>query len=351
MFNIALIVAMLVTFSVTAVVEADSTESSLQDKGLLFLRDIVGLDLAQYDQQVGTMNFPSLDASGFTDEIVKYNLTSTESKIDVICIFRNDILVWCKLYTLEGSPMDSKISVDPLSVARNILDRYQSYSKTSDFSSIQNMFDTVKVLENDTITVDDINQVISIEGKTQTITWSKAVDGIENNYNMVQLTLRDGEFEFFCNKWDAYSIGNTNVNLSQEDAIEIAKQYAQAHSWVVDNQTVSEFTILDDLIYAKLSMQNRENNTLYPHWEIQLPLDQIYPGGVTNIEVLLWADTGKVSRVAELGAYGVLDEQQDEQNASDTTNSFTSLDYIYVIITLIVATSLTTSYLFYKRRR
>ena len=42
---------------------------------------------------------------------------------------------------------------------------------------------------------------------------------------------------------------------------------------------------------------------LYPCWIVDLPLRTIYPGSVSYIEVMIWADTGEVISCNALG-YG-----------------------------------------------
>jgi hypothetical protein len=37
--------------------------------------------------------------------------------------------------------------------------------------------------------------------------------------------------------------------------------------------------------------------TLYPYWYVTLYLDKTYPGGVSEIGVGVWADTGQVASI------------------------------------------------------
>jgi hypothetical protein len=50
-------------------------------------------------------------------------------------------------------------------------------------------------------------------------------------------------------------------------------------------------------------MQPR-NNVLYPHWEIYLSLDKVYPVEVTSVHIMMWADTGEISSIKATGTLG-----------------------------------------------
>ena len=63
-------------------------------------------------------------------------------------------------------------------------------------------------------------------------------------------------------------------------------------------------TIVEDQIRAELNANVRDAPTLfYPCWTVALPLDNVYPGSVYYIEVLIWADTGQVISCKTMG-YG-----------------------------------------------
>ncbi len=162
------------------------------------------------------------------------------------------------------------------------------------------------------------------------------------------------QFEFFCDNWDLYTVGNTEVQMSQTQAIQIAKQAAIDKYSLSGNQTSPDFTILDQNAMATLSMQDRGNYTLYPHWEILLPLDKAY-GAVTAIRVLVWADTGKVAYMAAVGNGGAPQGGQDSAAGSPSrmtpAGSNLTEQNNAIAGSLIAAAIAVSGYLLIKRRR
>jgi hypothetical protein len=165
----------------------------------------------------------------------------------------------------------------------------------------------------------------------------------------VVLTLQKGNFEFFCDNWDLYTIGNTNVEVSAAQAVQIAKQQAIDKYSSSGNQSVSDLTILDKKAKVSLTMQDRGDYTLYPQWDILLPLDKAY-GAVTGIQVLVWADTGVIPFVAAVGGYGTIPNNQE--SAAVPLSTYTSTQQNYIVIGVLLASILAiASFVLYRRRR
>lgn len=106
---------------------------------------------------------------------------------------------------------------------------------------------------------------------------------------------------------------------------------------------------------ASLSMQDRGNGVLYPQWDIYLPLNSSYPGGVTAIHVLEWADNGRVSFIAAIGSGGAPPSQPSGQDTTplQTKPSFngSSSNVEALAVIMLVAATAIGSYLIYKRRK
>jgi hypothetical protein len=153
----------------------------------------------------------------------------------------------------------------------------------------------------------------------------KTPNGIHNMYNRIILAFQNGAFKMFTDSWNRYSIGTANVRISKEQAITVAKDRAQNYSYKVGNTTISNMTVLDkpEFMRAELTMQPREN-ALYPHWEVLLPLDQLYPGMTTSIRVTLWADTGEISSIKATGTLGF--PQGENSDNAEVPHSESSFD-------------------------
>ena len=93
-----------------------------------------------------------------------------------------------------------------------------------------------------------------------------------------------------------FTVGSTEVNISEEEAISIAMDYAKDFSWVANGVRISNFTVVSEPATAELWPHSREKPLeLIPYWYVILYLDRVYPERVDRLAIGLWADTGEVS--------------------------------------------------------
>ncbi|MGD0995267.1 MAG: hypothetical protein ABR909_07065 [Candidatus Bathyarchaeia archaeon] len=334
-------------------------DSAMSRNAVSFMSNVAELDLAKYTVQVEAINISA--TSGVpNEEALKYSFTATGSNLDVILIFRNDILVWCKLYPISGSPLYTQSQTDPLSAAHNLLENYRNFSQASYIPTFTSMLNSASRLQNTTDAAANIVQQISTSGNTESMQWTYTVNSITDNYKVVSMTFQNGGLTFFQDNWNFFTVGNANVNVPQNEAIQIAKQYAtQSYSYLTgDNQTVSNFTFCDEPAIASLSMEDRGNGILYPQWNMYLPLNSTYPDGVTAIHVLEWADTGQISIIAAVGSGAAPPSQPSGQDTTVVQTSSSkaaspnySSDYEAMAVATLIAATMIASYLIYKRKR
>ncbi len=201
-----------------------------------------------------------------------------------------------------------------------ILERFQTYSELR----YQEMIDILNAVSNEesaTVTSGNMKLLVSNQGSIVSFSWFHVYDDLEKP--MLEIVFRDGAVETFNNQWNLLNVGSSTVNVSKEEAINLAMERAKTFSWKVgsDPSTATEvtsFVILKTPVESQLSFQARDADTLYPFWRIDLHLDKIYPGGVSNIAVGLWADTGQIQYIQEL-AYG--GDQLPEDSASQRNQS------------------------------
>ena len=127
------------------------------------------------------------------------------------------------------------------------------------------------------------------------------------------------------------------------------KNYASTYSYKQYNETVSNFTILDNYISANISLEVKKDYTLYSLWRIMLPLDDMYPGGVTAFKVLMWADTGEIGSFTPIGFYGTLDDDfspNTQQTPLPTAQLTSQQNQGTIPDSLIIAIALTTASIF-----
>ncbi|HSQ53249.1 MAG TPA: hypothetical protein VLM82_02270, partial [Acidobacteriota bacterium] len=139
------------------------TENSNSDEVLLFLEEVVRIDVSKYDvTMLGTsMTYPDwLD--GLPQMTGKYTLESETSKLDVLFKFRNGTLSWCLMRVIEGSPYYLDVQSEIIrEAADDFLERYQGYLGDSELEAMRNILDG-EVADNSTTIVGNLKLTMSV---------------------------------------------------------------------------------------------------------------------------------------------------------------------------------------------
>jgi hypothetical protein len=239
------------------------------------------------------------DLGGIVEEILKYTLASNGSKVDVTLRFRNNTLSRYYLYVLEGAPLYSQLQPNSvLDVAKGLLERYQEYSGASYLETMRNMLDTANQFNNFETTSNNMKLIISTEGNKVKMQWIYTTNNIDFQAKSLVLSFDDyGFLEILSDDWPLFTVGSTEVNISQDEAINIATDYAKDFSWIVNGEEINNFTLLSEPVTVELFPHSREEEplALIPYWYVTIHLDRVYPDRVDRLAVGLWADTGEVS--------------------------------------------------------
>ena len=310
----AFILTIVLTLSLMQVPTAYSAEWSAPDEALVFLEDVVELDMTKYNAilDIYDVRYPP-HLGGLAQENVHYLLESNESKLDVAFAFVNETLDHCGLWVVEGSPLYSQPQpTNVLDMAKDLLQRYQNYTRAldsegmRDFEGMRNVLDTVDEIEDMTTTLGNWKLKVTTGADYTAFEWIYMLGGLD--FPGLTLEFLKGTFCGLGDIWSKYKVGSTDVNVSKEEAINIAWKHVENFSWTVDGVEVTDFNILEEPLTASLltTRSREEPLTLYPHWRIELYLDKVYPGMVNRISLAIWADTGEVISCVPLGGGGGL---------------------------------------------
>lgn len=268
-----------------------------RSKVFSFLENVVQLNMTKYYARLedNTLEYPH-DFGGIPQETLSYTLISDGSEINVGFRFRNDTLNRYNLNVLEFAPLYAQPQpTNVLDMAADILQRYQDYSGASYLAAMRDMLSTVNEVEALEKIVGDMKLVIITEGNDVEIQWIHTTSGIDYQSKGVSLRFINGVLETLLDGYYLFNVGSTVVNISTDEAIDIAMDYAKDFSWEVEGVKVTQFTILEEPVTASLLPHHREKPlALIPYWYVTLYLDKVYPGDVNCIAVGLWADTGEV---------------------------------------------------------
>jgi DNA-binding transcriptional ArsR family regulator len=277
--------------------------SSPTDKALTVLQNVTQMDMTRYEAALlsDTVEYRS-DLGGVIEEIIKYSLTSNESTVDVTLRFRNSHLSRYQLSVDEGSPIYVQPQpTDALAATRGILERYKSYAGDSYLEEMSNLLSSVNATNNNQTTSNHTKLIISTSGDNVEVLLVYTENGVDFSPKSLSLSFENHVLKEIIDGWFLFSIGSTQVNISSEEAITIARDYVKNFTWTANGVEVSNFTVLEEPVSVLFHPTTRgENLALIPYWYVTLYLDKTYPDGVNQIGVGVWADTGEVAQVNTL---------------------------------------------------
>lgn len=273
------------------------------DKAIIFLRDVIQIDITEYQATLLSNTVESRsDLGGVVEQILRYSLTNSESKIDVVLRFRNNKLSRYQISLLEGSPIYAQAQpYSILDAAKNLLQRFRFYEDASYLEEMSKILASVNKTENIEITEGNTKLKVSISGDNAEILWLYTENGVDFSPKSLSLVFENHVLKELTDGWFLFTVGSTEVNISNEEAIQIARNAVKSFTWEADGVVVSGFSVLEEPVSAVFHPTLREEGlALVPYWEVTLYLDKAYPGGVNRIVVGVWADTGEVRRVKAL---------------------------------------------------
>ena len=283
-----------------------------KDRALDFIQNVLLFDIAEYNITLiqDGVTLPS-QPDDPTIEIMDYALESNRSRLDVSVAFTNNVLTGCILSAPNGSVLPAQTPSDLIDSANVFLEKYQAFTgdNLTDMINTLSLIDGTKNLNVTSGNVKLNLRIFDIQnGQVDSIfRWLYTFNGTD--YTALGVTFRNGALYALRDDRSLYKIGNTDVNITKEQAISAAMKYVQNYSYTgvtgsYENPAYVEiggFNITEENITAELNTYPRESSTLYPYWSVQLPLTETYPGNIWALLVSVWADSGKVFLCQPLG--------------------------------------------------
>jgi hypothetical protein len=349
-FLVAWILAAVLAISVLQIPKVQSAELTAPEKTMMFLKDVVKVDVTKYNATLVSnwVDYPP-HWGGLAQEDVTYNLDcADESKLYVTCKFREGRLHYCGLEVLKGSPIYAEPqATNVLDSTKGLLERYQTYSRAPYIQTMRGMLDTVDVTKNMTITAGNVELTTSSQEvqndptmeaiERTSFEWIYTVNGVDTPQNMIRFTFDNGVFSSFRDDWDLFKIGSTEVKVSREEAINLARNAAEDYTlqiYLEDGLTDVEFNLADEPVTAELLMYPRETLTVYPFWRIELYFDKLYYSAY-GIGVGIWADTKQIKYCESLSFVGGPIVEEDPTASATEQNGTASSMNIYIITTTV----------------
>jgi DNA-binding transcriptional ArsR family regulator len=274
------------------------------DDSIRFLRDIIQINVTAYEATlIENSVITRPDLGGIVEELPTYSLVSSESQMKTVFRFRNSKLSKFQLLAIDGVPIYSQPPPNTvLEAAKNLLQKLRTYEDVPYMEEMSNMLDLVNDTENTEITSGNMKLKIAYIGTTAEVQWLYTENDIDFQTKALSFVFENRRLTELSDGWFLFTIGSTTVNISSDEAIEIARNYVKTYSWTADGEEVSNFIVMDNPVICVLLPHIRDENSvaLIPYWYVTLFLDKEYPDKVDRIAVGLWADTGEVAHVRTL---------------------------------------------------
>jgi hypothetical protein len=165
--------------------------------------------------------------------------------------------------------------------------------------------------------------------------WAYVVNGAD--YNLFDVAFdKEGNFITMGDSREVFTIGDTSVNISLEQAIAIALENLQFYSYEMsDGSVVKDFKVSKDGVIAKLVTYSGSYE-LRPYWDIRMFLDEVATGNVFGITVFIWANTGEIISYSNMADGGV---SGTDNTTASTSNSNRLIAGVSIVAIIAVATT------------
>jgi len=274
------------------------------ERALSVIRDIAQIDTSKYETTLLRADTDErADLGGVVEEILHYSLETTESKIDLILRFRNDHFSLFQLSLIEGIPAFAPIYLQTqpsniLESAKGVLERYKSISNDPYLQDMITLLASTTEIDGEQ-TLGNVKLKVTNYEDNSEVLLMYTENGYDYSAKRILLKFQENVLQDLTDDWSLYTVNNPEINISRDEAIQLARNAAETFEWTANGEQVTEFNVLADPVSAVFFPKPRTEDSLnlIPYWFVTLYLDTEYPEGINSITMGLWADTGEVTNI------------------------------------------------------
>ena len=270
------------------------------DKVANFLTNLTQIDAKNYTiSLMGDTWQWRTDFGGVAEQVIQYSLKSSVSDLNAYLRYRNNHFSRYELNMIESSPIYTQAQPnDVLQNAKYVLSRYWTYSGDSYLANMTSLLATVSTISNMNVTQGNMKLQITVSGDTDTFLWMYSQNGIDYQAKGLQMTFQNNVLTLMSDGYFLFTVGSTDMAISQQQAIDTAKNYVKTLTYTIRNTATSGFSVIEPPLSVQLTPHPRGNSVaLVPYWYIEMGLTQTYAGGYNEVAIGIYADTGEVMDV------------------------------------------------------
>jgi hypothetical protein len=267
------------------------------------LHDVAQIDITKYKTTLLSNTLEYRQDIGAAEEVLRYTLQSSESNLDAVLRFRDNHISHYQLNPVESKPILSQTQPSNLlENAKATLERYKAYSGDNYIDEMINLLNTVNTSTDTEVLQGNLKlKIIFGEAGSGELKWFYTEQGIDYPSKSLYMVFENWYLKELTDGYFLFSIGTSNLEITQDEALVIAKNYVKGLTWNIGGKQVSGFNALDEPISVQLAPHPRTGSSgLIPYWYIVLRLDKTYEGGINTVTVGIYADNGQVQHVQML---------------------------------------------------
>ena len=277
-------------------VHSEPNPNELETRVLDCLTTVYPLNLTHYNITLGTLcTLSPAPPDTFFTQSVGYNLNSPDSNLVADFMFKDGHLYQLSLSIINGSVATERTYDNLTDAARDFLLKYQVFSGaySTDLIQLLDQYDDegksppIPYGRSPLITLGNISFWVShfevpTSGTLSThYNWLYSLNGADDT--AVSVSFANNTFSSFSDWRQIYYVdSNEAINVAADYAVTAATQGQINNADIDRSSSVAEFHPMS------------QNGTLKPCWNVTLELNRTYPGGVSTLQMNVWADTGEV---------------------------------------------------------
>jgi DNA-binding transcriptional ArsR family regulator len=270
-----------------------------------FLRGVVLLDTNRYKITLLSNTLEYRDDFSVAEEVIKYSLTNSNSKLEASFRYRENHLSRYQLTSTENTPLLTESpSSSILDTAKDALNRYTAYSADAYLTEMRNLLSTINATDSEVTTAasDNMKLQITQKGSNAEFLWMYTQNGIDFSAKSLRMTFEKGILTALTDGYFLFTIANAELNVNVDQASTVATNHLETLTWNINGSETTDF-VAQKVVSIQMLPHPRGNSVaLVPYWYVTLQLDKTYPGGFNMATVGVWADTGKIADVQLLSS-------------------------------------------------
>jgi hypothetical protein len=269
-----------------------------------FLQNVTQIDTDQYTVALlsNTLQYNTeLDAA---QELLTYSFTNGPYTFNVNLRFRDNQFSLYQLDMEESSPVFTVTQPnDVVQAAKGMLERYQAYTDLPYLSQMLNLINAVNTAGPTSVTQGNMTLQITVSGDETQFYWMYVQNGIDYQAKGVMMEFENNILISMTDGYYLFTVGNTNLTISQSEAVTMAKNYVSTLTWDFNGTKYTGFPVIDTPISVQMVPHPRSGTVaLIPYWYVVLGLSRVYPGAINEVTVGIYADNGQIDGVQMLSA-------------------------------------------------